>query len=357
MFTNAEKQSLLERLPSSLELSYAPKIHKKVSADLFWVIPKGQKCLIWYTYLHAENVCLLIHLNERGNYSDVKIYHAVFSSALAFGTILYGTFFYAERQPFFTCEQIHYAKGVDVQRKSAAEKMAVMHELFTNNQIGQVAYTPDFLIVGLPVMTQTYEEAEALLNVLPYRTYGVGAYHLHKAPAQHIAQAQHTSHTASAHTASSAPAQAAHTAPAHTPKVPMPLQPRTGFLPTKCIFKVKADLVADVYHLYCADNIYYTTVAVSSYKMSVQLNALFRNIKENANLDLLEESDEEEEFENTEIDRFVDLEKTVLMECGFVKKTQKWQLLNVIMASFKETGASLKYKEISVKEAKHFENK
>jgi hypothetical protein len=347
MFTNAEKQSLLERLPSSLELSYAPKIHKKVSADLFWVIPKGQKCLIWYTYLHAENVCLLIHLNERGNYSDVKIYPAVFSSALAFGTILYGTFFYAERQPFFTCEQIHYAKGIDVQRKSAAEKMAVMHELFTNNQIGQVAYTPDFLIVGLPVMTQTYEEAEALLNVLPYRTYGVGAYHLHKAPAQHTAQAQHTApahHTASAqHTASSAPAQAA-----HTPKAPMPLQPRTGFLPTKCIFKVKADLVADVYHLYCADNIYYTTVAVSSYKMSVQLNALFRNIKENANLDLLEESDEEEEFENTEIDRFVDLEKTVLMECGFVKKTQKWQLLNVLVSNLKE---------ISLKEAKHFENK
>lgn len=340
MFTNAEKQSLLERLPSSLELSYAPKIHKKVSADLFWVIPKGQKCLIWYTYLHAENVCLLIHLNERGNYSDVKIYPAVFSSALAFGTILYGTFFYAERQPFFACEQIHYAKGIDVQRKSAADKMAVMHELFTNNQIGQVAYTPDFLIVGLPVMTQTYEEAEALLNVLPYRTYGVGAYYLHKAPAQHTAPAQHK-------------APAAHTASVQ--KTPMPLQPRTGFLPTKCIFKVKADLVADVYHLYCADNIYYTTVAVSSYKMSVQLNALFRNIKENANLDLLEESDEEEEFENTEIDRFVDLEKTVLMECGFVKKTQKWQLLNVLCASFKETGAS--FKEISVKEAKHFENK
>ena len=39
--------------------------------------------------------------------------------------------------------------------------------------------------------------------------------------------------------------------------------------------------------------------------------------QENANLDLLEESDDEDEFENTHLDKFVDLEKTVLMECVF----------------------------------------
>jgi hypothetical protein len=55
------------------------------------------------------------------------------------------------------------------------------------------------------------------------------------------------------------------------------------------------------------------------------MNALFRTIKENANLDLLEESDDDEEFENTQMDKFVDLEKTVLMECVYSKRFKKWQ--------------------------------
>ena len=60
------------------------------------------------------------------------------------------------------------------------------------------------------------------------------------------------------------------------------------------------------------------------------MNALFRNIKENTNLDLLEESDDEDEFENTEIDKFVDLEKTFHMECVYSKKFKKWQPVKIV---------------------------
>lgn len=49
--------------------------------------------------------------------------------------------------------------------------------------------------------------------------------------------------------------------------------------------------------------------AIPDYKTSVFMNALFRNIKENRSLDALEESDDEDEFENTNIDKFVDLTK------------------------------------------------
>ena len=41
------------------------------------------------------------------------------------------------------------------------------------------------------------------------------------------------------------------------------------------------------------------------------MNKLFRNIKENINLDSLEEIDEEDEFENIQIDKFVDLNKII----------------------------------------------
>ena len=39
------------------------------------------------------------------------------------------------------------------------------------------------------------------------------------------------------------------------------------------------------------------------------MNSIFRNIKENQNLDL-EESDSEDEFENIDVDKFVNLKKT-----------------------------------------------
>ena len=54
------------------------------------------------------------------------------------------------------------------------------------------------------------------------------------------------------------------------------------------------------------------------------MNKLFRNIKENNDLDALEESDDENEFENPNIDKFVDLTKSYKMLCNFNTKFKKW---------------------------------
>ena len=42
-----EKNELLRRLPD-LKLSYE-NIHKKVSSELYYLIPKGKKHLVWIT--------------------------------------------------------------------------------------------------------------------------------------------------------------------------------------------------------------------------------------------------------------------------------------------------------------------
>ena len=60
------------------------------------------------------------------------------------------------------------------------------------------------------------------------------------------------------------------------------------------------------------------------------MNNLFRNIKENSNLDLLEESDDEEEFENENKDKFVFLDKTIDMICNYNYKFKKWIPIKVI---------------------------
>jgi hypothetical protein len=54
------------------------------------------------------------------------------------------------------------------------------------------------------------------------------------------------------------------------------------------------------------------------------MNKLFRNIKENKNLDALEESDDEEEFENDNEDKFVFLARSHKMICQFNHKFRKW---------------------------------
>ena len=54
------------------------------------------------------------------------------------------------------------------------------------------------------------------------------------------------------------------------------------------------------------------------------MNKLFRNIKENENLDKLEESDDENEFENINADKFVYLNKNYNMLCSFCNKFKKW---------------------------------
>jgi hypothetical protein len=60
------------------------------------------------------------------------------------------------------------------------------------------------------------------------------------------------------------------------------------------------------------------------------MNGIFRNIRENRNLDLIEESDDEEDFENIREDKYVDLNKTVLIECMFHQKFKKWVPVRVV---------------------------
>jgi hypothetical protein len=55
------------------------------------------------------------------------------------------------------------------------------------------------------------------------------------------------------------------------------------------------------------------------------MNKLFRDIKENDNLDRLEESDNEEEFEDIREDKYVDLERHHLLTCTYVRKFRLWR--------------------------------
>jgi hypothetical protein len=60
------------------------------------------------------------------------------------------------------------------------------------------------------------------------------------------------------------------------------------------------------------------------------MNNLFRNIKENENLDTLEESDDEDEFENINEDKYISLNTVKTMECSFNTQHGKWYPIKVV---------------------------
>ena len=309
-----EKTQLLERLPS-IELSYDSIVHKKVHTDVFVIIPKGKKALVWFTYWKGQNVCFVLTLNERGNICDVANYPVCFHSDLSLSTLLYGTMFDVNH---FTCENVYYYKGYFTGHYNYSNKIAIFKELFTYF-IKQVAYTTSFLIIGLPVMKADFQEAVNATHDLPYPTYGIQMYYLYKTNRSEgiYILKQITSHEA--------------------------------------YFNVKATLHNDIYNLYCYDQnaTPYGVAMIPSYKSSVMMNSLFRTIKENANLDLLEESDDEEEFQNNNENKFVDLNKCYSMKCVYLKRFRKWQPIEVFKE--KDNDKKQRVKIITFKEAQLME--
>jgi hypothetical protein len=176
------------------------------------------------------------------------------------------------------------------------EKANIMSGLF-GHDIKQKAYTSNYLIIGLPVIKPNYMSAVAESKTLPYSVYGISL-RLYNRPC-----------SCGIYT----------------------LMERTI---TEAVFKIKATIDDDIYNLYCfeynrCENVYGNAM-IPTYKSSVMMNSLFRNIKENSNLDRLEESDSEDEFENTREDKFVNLNKTLIMKCVYNRKFRKWQPIDIV---------------------------
>jgi hypothetical protein len=252
----------------------------------------------------GKNVCIVMQLNKNGSVRDLEIHPACFDATLASstGTLLLGTHFLHNRQHYFTTEDIIVYKGTRVSFFSFHEKLAIMKEMFAKH-VAQKSYNINFITIGIPCWCPNYTNAIQTIDSLPYPVYGIRAFNTRnkKEPSCGIYQVREKQK-----------------------------QNAEG------IFRVKATLHSDIYHLYCFDHNnkgVYATAAVPSYRRSVQLNDIFRRVKENSNLDLLEESDDEEEFENVDEDKFVDMNKSVLMKCVYHKKFRKWEPVEVISNS------------------------
>jgi hypothetical protein len=344
-----QKQQVLSDLPN-IKLCYDNIIHNKVGNftkkiyDFCSAIPCGKKCFAWFRQIGNKKVCLILELIDKRNtknINNIKIVNCVFNDTLTYGnngTILYGTFFHCLQNSFFTIEDLFYYKNNDVSNNTWLNKLKISKQIFEND-IKPIAYNKSFTVFGLPLMTNNINELKDLILDLKYKIYNIQFCVLNKANTIDSILLNKLDDMLSSEIFTPALTQQPSQQPSQqgqppitvTPTVPT-MVPKVALTTNKLIhkniiFKVKADMQNDIYHLYCMENgkeIFYNIAYIPDYKTSVMMNKLFRNIKENENLDLLEESDDEEEFQNENIDKFVDIDKSLLMICKFNHKFKKW---------------------------------
>jgi hypothetical protein len=301
-----EQNDLLKSFPN-IELSYETNVHKKVyNSDFVLAIPEGRKYFTWFTTFGKQNVCVLLEISDKKQICRMEIINTCFIDQLSYGTIFYGTVIKYKNIRFFCTEDIYYYKGKDLSLFSFVDKLELFRIIYSS-ELKQVYYYEQSVIFGLPLINNLFQTVVGSIELLPYKIkyiqfrnagQGSGIYNL-------IYTKQNTSGGNSYSN----------------------LGPRND-MKREQVFKIKPDIQNDIYHLHYYDNKscenIFDVALIPDYKTSVMMNKLFRNIKENANLDALEESDDEGEFEDDRPDKFVFLNKSYNMVCIWNNKFKKW---------------------------------
>jgi hypothetical protein len=349
---------LMKRFPE-FELSYETISHKKVSPlyNICLAIPTGKKCFAWFTFHQDQDICYFMDLNREKKVSKVGVMPTLFDRSLSLGTIVYGTFIKEENSSgkeenssgkeenssgkeekssgkeesgcqWFVIEDILFYKGVNMKKSNFGERLAFLAEFMTNIK-QEFRNTKDTVFV-LPVIweAQLNETMEEYPTTMPTDIY-YPVHHLQYRSHQEVMPYLNVNINKKI---TSVITKKNMSISFETPQVVMDFTKPQYKYPT--VFQVMADIQFDIYHLFAygkdSQPVYYNLAYIPNYKSSVFMNGLFRNIRENKNLDYIEESDDEEDFQNMNIDKYVHIEKVLLMECVFNRKFKRWTPTRVV---------------------------
>ena len=330
--------------PQNIKLCYENITHNKVyDADYVIPIAEGKKTIAWFTLSASKPVCLLMNVNEKQEIYNCFPHLAIFDESLCNdnGTIVYGTTFIHKSAKYFQIEDILYYKGLDLKDNFLVKKLEILTSMF-KSEISQIAYNSKFVVFGMPLMNTNFMGLIKQIQNLPY-------------PVKYI-QYRYVMKKTDTFSCVKYMKPRLETMTLQSPVFEMPKQKIAILNSDKresifsrdnksnvelpqakkyknqkdVIFKVKADVQNDIYFLYTCDSTSpYSTAYISDYKTSVFMNKLFRNIKENDNLDALEESDDEDEFQSENVAKFVDLNKEYNMVCRFNHRFKKWSPVEI----------------------------
>jgi len=305
---NQEKEKTNKYLAkmTNVKLSYENIIHKKVyNFDYCEIIPQGTKCFA----LFSQSV----HNNYEYTIIDATTNLVITIEQCSFVKqeyIFYGTVFKHLNQTFFCIEDVFHCKNNTIW----LNKLKILKSIFNND----LKKEKTNVIFGLPIMCKNDEELNKKIPNIKYKIHSVQYKLLNKVnhylciPYNEFENINTTQ---------------------LDPLIPTQVDSihKKNYTPKKisdAIFLVKADTHDDIYHLYTLNDkkeeIYYSVAHIKDYQTSAMMNNLFRIIKENNNLDALEESDDEEEFQNESNDKFLKKDIEHKMICTYNTRFKKW---------------------------------
>lgn len=335
MFSDNEVASILSEFPK-FELSYETMSHKKVfNHDVILAIPEGKKCLMWFTTYKNENVCFIMETGENNSICDVYMGLVGFHDKLvlgACGTIFYGTIFKSNGSTCFCIEDLYYYKGVNYSSKTFLSRLQLIKQIL-QGEISQQTLTSKYILFGLPLMNTDLITLLKEIDLLPYKvsqlkyrwfeTKKIMFSNYYKPSATRGSTPSVTATRVS--TPSVTATRGSDPKPYDVNKVKDNIHNVKQL--SNAVFKVTADVQSDIYNLFIykdGKEEFYDYAYIPDYETSLLMNKLFRNIKENDNLDALEESDDEDEFENNNTDKYVYLDRSFKINCRFNYKFKKW---------------------------------
>ena len=342
-----------------LELSYEHITHKKVhDADIMIVIPEGKQYFAWFTTYKEQNVCFLLEIdkNNMNNIIKTTICKTGFDDKLSYGTILYGTLFYSfdkltrKNTQCFSIEDIYQYKGKDCSRSNYMSKLQIFKTIFELSELSQFVIFDSYTVFGLPLMYNCDKMNEINVETIKHTVcYKISSFKYRYINNRKIFKQPnpHLKHIESSKMAELPMKMAEPPTKMAEPSMKMAEQPKLSQINSRNmvnsnnhinrtqgkvykIFTVKPDIQNDIYSLCSPLGNFIEYACIPDYKTSIMMNKLFRNIKENTCLDYLEESDDEDEFENSNIDKFVYLDKTYKMNCEYNYKFKKWIPVSVV---------------------------
>jgi hypothetical protein len=315
MLSQSKKENILDEFPD-IKLSYENITYKKVyNSDYIVALPEGKKCFAWFTYYNDNPVCLIMELINNSQIVDIKIVNVCFSSELSYGTILYGISAYYLNNHFFYIQDIHSYKGKLFNKMNWGDKLIHINKMLRTD-FKQVAYNKSFYVFGLPEICKNIENIEKIqykVSAITFNSFTCVNNYLIMPYKDFMNTKERNTNTKERNT---------NINERNTNERKERFERNNNN--KEIVFLVKSDFRDDIYHIFCLGDKPHGIINIPDCKTSIMMNSLFRNIKENKNLDTLEESDDEDEFQNEDICKFVNLDKTYKIVCKFNHRFKKW---------------------------------
>lgn len=318
-------------------------------AKYFILKPKGKRCYLWFTYYKKELLCILIIQNSKNisdennqfykiniNYDNTLCYNNVLLQVIYFKNYINIT---SNNNKKFNNENnnIHYFiidnvlnynyYNSYIERNDYNQNFSYKISLFNKILPCLNNLQNNNIIIKLPIILLDNNEVFKLIYNIDYDLYSITVYSDYKYLGNFIFNNNFGNNY---------------------------LGNNNKLLAT---FKITPTINQDLYNLFIyndseSNEMFYDLALIDSYKTSVFMNKLFRYIKENNNLDYLEESDNDEEFENIDENKFTNINKSLLIECEYNYKFKKWMPRKISKNSL----VNKKYIDLILNRKKYFYN-